>query len=91
MTREEFYLKAMLQMAANPKYVEMQKSEDEPDVEFPELNCDIIEMDASELLKTAEANWPGAFERESSESIEELLGDIRDSLNGNISVIVEHR
>ena len=89
MTKEEFYLRAMLQLAANPKYVEVKKSEDDPDVEFPELLVDIIEMDADELLKTAEVNWPDSFDKTPKESTEELLGDIRDCLNGNISVIVE--
>lgn len=89
MTKEEFYLRAMLQLAANPKYVEMQKSEEEEGVEFPELLVDVIEMDADELLRTAEANWPEAFDNKPSESVEECLCDIRNSLNGNLSVIVE--
>ena len=89
MTQEEFYLRAMLQLAANPKYVEMQKSEDDPDVEFPELQVDIIEMDADELLKKAMVNWPEAFDKKPQESVEDLLGDIGDALNGNLSVIVE--
>ena len=89
MTQEEFYLRAMLQLAANPKYVEMQKSEDDPDVEFPELQVDIIEMDADELLKKAMVNWPEAFDKKPQESVEDLLGDIGDALSGNLSVIVE--
>lgn len=89
MTKEEFYLKAMLALASNPKYVEMQKPDDDDGVEFPVLLTEIIEMDADELMKTANANWPDAFDRESSESITELIADIRDSLNGNLSVIVE--
>lgn len=79
----------MLQLAANPKYVEMQKSEDDPDVEFPELQVDIIEMDADELLKKAMVNWPEAFDKKPQESVEDLLGDIGDALSGNLSVIVE--
>ena len=64
MTRQEFYLKAMLQMAANPKYVEMAKSEDDPNVTFPSLLNEIIEIDAEALLKTAEKSWPDAFDKE---------------------------
>ena len=32
MTQEEFYLKAMLAMASNPSYVQVEKSEDDPSV-----------------------------------------------------------
>ena len=89
MTNKEFYLRAMLAMAANPKYVEMKKQEDEPGVEFPELQVDIIEMDAQELMKTAENNWPDAFCEDGISEVVDQLNDISNALNGNLSVIVE--
>ena len=67
----------------------MAKDEDDPNEEFPALLDEIIETDAEALLKTAEANWPEAFDKKPQESVEDLLGDISDSLSGNLSVIVE--
>ena len=98
MTKSEFYLRAMLSLAANPKYVEMAKDEDDPNEEFPALLDEIIETDAEALLKTAETWWPEAFDKEDDvkdstnsilTEIRDKLDGIRDSLDGNLSVIVE--
>ena len=78
----------MLALAANPMYVEMKKSEDEPDVEFPELNCDIVEMDAEELMNTALKNWPDVFEDKAAD-IEDQLNDIANAVGSQMSVLVE--
>ena len=89
MTKEEFYLKAMLALASNPNYVEVAPSEDDPSCITHVLRKDEILMDAERLLSEAENEWPEAFDKKPQESIEDLLGDIRDSLNWNLSVIVE--
>ena len=50
---------------------------------------DIIEMDAQELMKTAENNWPDAFCEDGISEVVDQLNDISNALNGNLSVIVE--
>lgn len=89
MTREEFYLKSIIAMAGNPNYVEVAPFEDDQSCITHVLRKDEILMDAERLLSEAEKEWPEAFDKKPQESVEDLLGDIRDSLNGNLSVIVE--
>lgn len=54
MTQEEFYLKAMLAMASNPSYVQVEKSEDDPSVTTHMLLTEEIQMNAERLLKEAQ-------------------------------------
>ena len=89
MTREEFYLKSIIAMAGNPNYVEVAPFEDDPSCITHVLRKDEILMDAERLLSETEKEWPEAFDKKTQESVEDLLGDIRDCLNGNLSVIVE--
>jgi hypothetical protein len=79
MSKKEFYLQAMLHMAANPKYVEVEPSKDMPDVKCHILLQEEISMDAERLLKEAEKQWPEAFEEEDDYpdmSIKQILGDM---------------
>lgn len=92
MTKEEFYLKSIIAMAGNPNYVEVAPFEDDPSCITHMLRKDEILMDAERLLSETEKEWPDAFDfvaEEPKESMKTLLADIRDSLNGNLSVIVE--
>ena len=69
MTREEFYLRAMLAMASNPKYVEVKLSEDYSSVKAHTLQAKEIQMDAERLLKEAQDSWPDVFEDKSENDI----------------------
>ena len=101
MTKSEFYLRAMLSLAANPKYVEIKSEEDENGnvVQFPTIDEEIIFIDAEALAKEAEKRMENPFDDDDFEDREPLktilqkictnMEDIRDSLNGNLSVIVE--
>ena len=89
----------MLQMAANPNYVEVKPAQDSPDVMCHVLLQEEISMDAERLLKEAEKQWPEAFEEEDDypdKSIKQILGemcvsisDIKDSLD-SICTSAEH-
>ena len=80
MTQEEFYLKAILAMASNPKYTEMILDEDDPNVTFPVLQVDQILEDADILLKQTQNMWMEAFDGAGIEDIHDRLGDIRKQL-----------
>ena len=69
MTREEFYLKAMLALASNPSYVQVEKSEDDPSVTTHMLLTEEIQMDAERLLKETQDSWPEAFDDKSENDI----------------------
>lgn len=79
MTKEEFYLKAMLAMASNPKYVQVEKSEDDPSVTTHMLLTEEIQMDAERLLKEAKDSWAEAFDRRSDN---ENLVKMAEALDG---------
>lgn len=79
MTQEEFYLKAMLAMASNPKYVQVEKSEDDPSVTTHMLLTEEIQMDAERLLKEAKESWAEAFDRRSDN---ENLVKMAEALDG---------
>lgn len=80
MTQEEFYLKAILAMASNPKYTEMKHYEDDPNETFPVLQVDQILEDADLLLKQTQSLWVDAFDGAGIEDIHDRLGDIRAQL-----------
>lgn len=81
MTQEEFYLKAILAMASNPKYTEMIHDEgDDPNETFPVLQVDQILEDADILLKQTQKTWIEAFDGAGIEDIHDRLGDIRKQL-----------
>lgn len=61
MTQKDFYLRAMLTLASNPKYVEMRKDEDNG-TEFPVLLTESIEIDAKLLAEDARTSWPDCFD-----------------------------
>ena len=81
MTQEEFYLKAMLAMASNPKYVQVEKSEDDPSVITHMLLTEEIQMDADRLLKEAKDSWIEAFDKRSDKTTVEILGSIADDIS----------
>lgn len=81
MTQEEFYLKAMLAMASNPKYVQVEKSEDDPSVTTHMLLTEEIQMDAERLLKEAKDSWIEAFEKRSDKTTNDILNSIADDIS----------
>ena len=80
MTQEEFYLKAMLAMASNPSYVQVEKSEDNPSVTTHMLLTEEIQMDAERLLKEAQDSWIEAFDK-SDDSVKEHLRTIANDIS----------
>ena len=80
MTQEEFYLKAMLAMASNPSYVQVEKSEDDPSVTTHMLLTEEIQMDAERLLKEAQDSWIEAFDKSDKTTVE-ILGSIADDIS----------
>lgn len=91
MTRKEFYLKSIIAMAGNPNYVEVKQFEDTETITHVLLKEEIL-MDAGDLLKDTETEWPGVFEDDSMEnnaSVKTILHDICDHLGGQINVMVE--
>jgi hypothetical protein len=80
MTQEEFYLKAMLAMASNPNYVQVEKSEDDPSVTTHMLLTEEIQMDAERLLKEAKDSWIEAFDKSDKTTVE-ILGSIADDIS----------
>ena len=81
MTQEEFYLKAMLAMASNPSYVQVEQSEDDPSVTTHMLLTEEIQMDAERLLKEAKDSWVEAFDKRSDKTTVEILGSIADDIS----------
>lgn len=79
MTREEFYLRSVLAMAANPKYVEMEVADDDPDIRFPALQIETLLIDAEALLRNTEKEWGGAFD---DTPVSKTLSEMSDSLRG---------
>ena len=98
MTKNDFILKAMLQMAANEKYVNFEKAEDDENVEFPSLDIECIFTDAEALADEAEKRLDDPFDQpveKPSYSYNEHLGnisahleEIKDAL-GDISETLE--
>lgn len=80
MTQEEFYLRAMLALASNPSYVQVEKSEDDPTLTTHVLQTEEIQMDADRLLKEAQSSWFDAFDT-SFDSAKEHLRRIADSVS----------
>ena len=81
MTQEEFYLKAMLAMASNPSYVQVEKSEDDPSVTTHILLTEEIQMDAERLLKEAKDSWAEAFDKRSDKTTNDILSSIADDIS----------
>jgi len=81
MTQEEFYLKAMLAMASNPSYVQVEQCEDDPSVTTHMLLTEEIEMDAERLLKEAKDSWAEAFDKRSDKTTNEILDSIADDIS----------
>ena len=91
MTKKEFILNAMLQMAANPKYVETKSEEDENGdvVEFPAINEEIIFIDAEALANEAEKRMNKPFDDdtyEKDESLKTTVQEIAKYLAGPMTV-----
>ena len=76
MTQGEFYLKAILAMASNPKYVETAQADDDPNVTFPMLQVDEILEDDDALLKQTQKTWIDAFEGRGLEDVHDQLAEI---------------
>lgn len=83
MTREEFYLKAMLAMASNPNYVEVKPCEDEPSETTHILLTEEIQMDAERLTNEAIKSWPEAFDKESNNAHLEKAAEALRGLDEN--------
>lgn len=83
MTKEEFYLNAMLAMANNPNYVEVKPAEDDPSVMTHMLLTEEIQMDAERLLNEAEKSWPEAFDNESNNAHLEKAAEALRGLDEN--------
>lgn len=66
-------------MASNPKYVQVEKSEDDPSVTTHMLLTEEIQMDAERLLKEAKESWAEAFDRRSDN---ENLVKMAEALDG---------
>ena len=81
MTQEEFYLKAMLAMASNPSYVQVEKSEVVPSVTTHMLLTEEIQMDAERLLNEAKDSWAEAFDKRSDETTNDILNSIADDIS----------
>ena len=60
MTKNDFILQAMLQMACNEKYVNIEKGED--GVRFPSLDVECIYIDAEALSHEAEKRMDCPFD-----------------------------
>lgn len=84
MTKNEFILKAMLQMAANPKYVEIKKENDDKGqpVTFPAIDNEIIFIDAEALAREAEKRLGEPFDEDGLQglSLRQILTDIQGTL-----------
>lgn len=92
MTKKEFILKAMLQMAANTEYVKTRFSELEngDQLAFPALNTEVIFIDAEALANEAEKRMDKPFDDDDFEdrmplktaiqSIAEKLSDIEEEI-----------
>ena len=94
MTKTDFILQAMLQLAANPKYVEECAVEDIPEVTYPSLMEESIFIDAEALAEEAEKRLDNPFDREdngprktmqsiaeSLEGIDRQVGGLNDALD----------
>ena len=74
-------MKAMLAMAGNPNYVEVEESEDDPSVTTRILQTEEIQMDAERLLKEAQDSWIEAFEKRSDKTTNDILNSIADDIS----------
>ena len=74
-------MKAMLAMASNPNYVEVEESEDDPSVTTRILQTEEIQMDAERLLKEAQDSWIEAFEKRSDKTTNDILNSIADDIS----------
>ena len=94
MTKKEFILRAMLQMAANPKYVEIKKENDDKGqpVTFPAIDEECIFIDAEALANEAEKRMDNAFEDgsfESDKSLKTVIEHIEESLCNPLTVVID--
>ena len=80
MTKKEFILRAMLQMATNPKYVETQKDDDENGdiVTYPAILDEIIFIDAEALANEAEKQMNKPFDDDTYEKYESLKTTVQE-------------
>lgn len=54
MTRKEFIFKTVISMAANPEFVDWMTDEEDEDVEYPVLKCDLVWANAEDLADCME-------------------------------------
>ena len=94
MTENEFFLRAMLQMASNPNYVKVEPSKENPGVMATVLKAEEIAMDAERLTEMAikhhcdfdmEPNTPNVHLRTIARNINKHL----DKLD-TIADVLEH-
>lgn len=94
MTKKEFILNAMLQMAGNPEYVTIKKDEDENGdiVEYPAIDDEIIFIDAEALANEAEKRMNKPFDDdtyEKDESLKTTVQEIAKNLSGPMTVVID--
>jgi hypothetical protein len=82
MTKNDFILHAMLQMAANPVYVTTKRIVDENDVihEFPAIEEELIYIDAEALANEAEKRLDKPFDDLGNLTQLQVLVDIQKQL-----------
>ena len=98
MTKKEFILRAMLQMAGNTEYVKTKSEEDENGdvVEFPSIDEEIIFIDAEALANEAEKRMDKPFDDDDFEdrmplktaiqNITEKLSDIEEEMEREFDI-----
>lgn len=74
-------MKAMLAMASNPSYVQVEKSEVVPSVTTHMLLAEEIQMDAERLLNEAKDSWAEAFDRRSDNENIVKMAEALDGLD----------
>lgn len=82
MTKNDFILQTMLQMAANPVYVTTKRIVDENDVihEFPAIEEELIYIDAEALANEAEKRLDKPFDDLGNLTQLQVLVDIQKQL-----------
>ena len=89
MTQEEFYLRSIIAMTQNPKYVKMATAYDDQNIKFPSLEVDIMLEDADYLLEQVRKRWLQAFDAEGGTiqySISKIVDELQNINNGGLTV-----
>ena len=79
MTKTEFFLKAVLALASNPKYTTFTKNNHGE--EIPSLSIANILYDADKLLEVTDEQWSNAFADDNTNKSLPKINDLLMSLN----------